>query len=100
MQTKTCTECGAEFTPKHGHPNQKYCSHECARSCWKRLDAERYRRSSALRDVEHAMRVSAPVANETLMRAARKPENTSAVRWRIELRRRANPLRYMATGNI
>lgn len=94
---KTCPECGAEFTPKHRHPDQKYCSHKCGRSHWKRLEAER---SGRYHDIEHAMRVGAPVKDETLMRAARKPKNTSAVRWRIELRRRANPEYYAECGDF
>ena len=41
-----------------------------------------------------AIKMSAPVPVAYLMRARRKPENTSDARWRMELRRRANEERY------
>lgn len=36
----------------------------------------------------------------SLMKATRKPRNTSEVRWRIELARRADPLRYALAGTV
>lgn len=99
MATKTCQICGAEFTPKPRHPNQKYCSARCARTAYKRKNRKRSRDTTrAEREARHAKAISEPVSNDTIMRASRKPANTSAVRWRIELRRRASPERYEMLG--
>ena len=78
---RQCAVCGAKFTPRNNR--QKYCSNRCARTA-----------------DEHAMSISAPVSNEHIMRAIRKPANTSEVRWRMELRRRANPERYEMLGRV
>ena len=91
MATRVCAVCGAEFEPKRG--NQAYCSHRCQRNAQTRRNWYR-----SAREVEHALAVSRPVPTEQLMKAPCKPENTSDVRWRIELRRRANPERYAMAG--
>ena len=46
----------------------------------------------------HAQEVSRPVPFEALKKAKRKPANTSDVRWRIELRRRARAEYYALFG--
>jgi hypothetical protein len=51
-----------------------------------------------MRQAAHAFEISEPVSLSNLMRAKRKPENTSAVRWRIELRRRARADYYALFG--
>ena len=97
MATKTCQICGAEFTPRNNH--QKYCSNRCARTADEHR--ERLRGTTGeTRAYEHAMSISAPVSNEHIMRAIRKPKNTSDVRWRMELRRRACPERYEMVGRV
>ena len=88
MDTKTCQICGAEFTPRVN--TQKYCSGRCARTAYERKRV----RSRAAEEAARAFRVSAPVSNAAIMMAKCKPENTSEVRWRMELRRRANPELY------
>ena len=82
-QTRQCAVCGAEFTPRSD--NQKYCSKLCSRKHYWR---------QRFGDMERAVAGSHLVSNEHIMRAVRKPPNTSAVRWRMELRRRANPELY------
>lgn len=47
---------------------------------------------AALKESE-AIAQSCPISNERIMAALVKPENTSETRWRMELRRRANPER-------
>lgn len=99
MQPRKCAECGAEFTPKR--PLQKFCSIKCNKKVQKRKDSLRRDRSIAGKEeraAAHALMVSEPVANLTIMTSRRKPRNTSAVRWRIELRRRANPNYYAMAG--
>lgn len=89
MHTRKCVECGAEFTTEQR--NKQYCSKRCARNA----AAHRAKgRSSAERETAHAWNVSRPVPNSVIMTAKCKPENTSEGRWRMELRRRANPELY------
>lgn len=99
MSTRQCAVCGAEFTPKA--PNQNYCSQRGQKKAAYRRNKRRGRVStSAARVAQHAWHVSAPVSNATIMFARTKPANTSEVRWRIELRRRANPERYEMVGRV
>ena len=97
MRTRKCTECGAEFTPKPRSPNPKYCSPRCARNARARRERNR---SSAVRELGHAWESTRPVPNSVIMTAKCKPANTSAVRWRMELRRRANPKYYEMVEGI
>lgn len=93
--TRHCAVCGAEFTPRNNC--QKYCSNRCARTA----DEQRERlrgTTGETRAYEHAMSISEPVSNEHIMRASRKPKNTSEVRWRMELRRRAREDYYGQVG--
>ena len=90
---RVCAVCGAKFEPKRG--NQAYCSHRCARNAVARRD-----RNRSVREVEHALAVSRPVPTAQLMKAPCKPVNTSDVRWRIELRRRANSRHYAEFGEV
>ena len=95
MALKTCQICGAEFTPKPRHPTQKYCSLRCQKKAAKRRNSRRSRvYTSMARQAAHALELSQPVSTEHIMRAIRKPANTSEVRWRIELRRRADAGRF------
>ena len=80
---RQCAVCGAEFTPRNN--NQKCCSKLCSRKHYWR---------QRFGDIERAVAGSYPVSNATIMYARTKPANTSEVRWRIELRRRANPELY------
>lgn len=89
--TRTCQHCGAKFLAER--PNKIYCSYKCAHNAGRRRE-----RTSMIRAAEHALAMSKPVTNLHIMTATRKPENTSAVRWRMELRRRANPERYAYAG--
>ena len=54
--------------------------------------------SGLVRDLTAAHKFANTTTNDTIMSAARKPKGVSDVRWRIELRRRANPLRYALLG--
>ena len=97
MNERKCPECGAAFTPQS--KTQVCCSQECQKKRKRRIDKESHRRFNArqakrIRDFGSALKVSAPVGLDRLTRARKKPENTSDVRWRIELRRRQNPGYY------
>ena len=94
MHTRKCPECGAEFTKLH---NKKYCSPRCARNA---MAHRKKSRSSTVRELAHAWESTRPVPNSVIMTAKRKPANTSAVRWRMELRRRANPKYYEMVEGI
>ena len=95
MHTRKCVECGAEFTTEQR--NKQYCSKRCARNA----AAHRAKgRSSAVRELAHAWESTRPVPNSVIMTAKCKPANTSAVRWRMELRRRANPKYYEMVEGI
>ncbi len=98
---RQCAVCGAEFTPEPRRPDQKYCSTRCQRKAAYRRNKRLGRVStSAARQAAHALELSQPVSNEHIMRAIHKPANTSEVRWRIELRRRASPERYEMLGRV
>ena len=81
-----CPTCGAEFVPHN--PKGKYCSAKCARAAEKRRWWLRCH-CRDLHEFDKAMSTSRPVSLEEIRRAKTKPANTSDVRWRIELRRRA-----------
>ena len=84
----TSPRCGAQFELRYN--NQKFCSNACC-------DAERKSRRRNHSD-EHllaeAWRAATPVCLDSILSKPRKPEGVSDVRWRIELRRRANPEHY------
>jgi hypothetical protein len=101
MHERVCIECGAAFMPRSG--SQVCCSDECKAARKKMLDAKssRARRadknnylSNDLRNFRNALEKTAPVSVEIIMKARKKPAGVSDVRWRIELRRRANKKRY------
>ena len=96
-EKRNCAVCGAEFAPTR--PAKKYCSAKCAREAnqrrW-RLRGE----TREERELEHARAKSRPVSNYELMHARTKPANTSEVRWRMELRRRANARLYAEFGEV
>ena len=52
----------------------------------------------AVRDLASAHRAASTVPLMWIMRAKRKPGGVSDARWRMELRRRANPERYYTAG--
>ena len=89
MKTLTCPECGATFAKKSN--NQVYCSPKCAKAHFTRAHREGWRRLHGGAD---AISATAPVSFANLSKAKTKPANTSAVRWRIELRRRAMARRF------
>ncbi len=95
MKLRKCPECGAEFEPTYR--NQVCCSDECKKKRERRLHNERRKERSG-RDKASLdyIKATRPVTLDTLTRAPRKPKNTSDVRWRIELRRRAMAQRYGA----
>ena len=119
MKTRVCPECGATFTTDARI--QVCCSPECKRRRKLRQIKESYDRNNAkiaarrrkarlerqarkkatraARDRDLKLRdacweATKPVRLGELMHAKRKPANTSDVRWRIELRRRAMLKRY------
>ena len=81
MKTLTCPICGKTFE-KHAR-NAVYCSKKCQN--------KGYYERHAGHDLVSA---TAPVTFHKLSRARTKPANTSAVRWRMELRRRATAKQY------
>ena len=87
-KTLTCPVCGAAFE-KRRH-NQVCCSPKCqaTRSRMRDRESER-RRRRRLGLADDYISASKPVTFEVLSKAKTKPANTSAVRWRMELRRRA-----------
>lgn len=88
MQEGECMFCGAKF-PMPQKRNKRFCSDKCAKADWRR------RRRMGMGNLRHyAPTTPEPVSLSTLMTSPVKPANTSAVRWRIELARRANPGRY------
>ena len=100
MDTRKCAKCGAEFAPRV--KQQRFCSPRCQRAAESARYYQAHHQSARREDSRHeaavAWDVSAPVPLDRLMRAVEKPPNTSAARWRIELRRRANPDYYAAVG--
>ena len=87
MKTLACPECGVTFT-KTAH-NQIYCSKKCANEGYYKRHGHGCRLSGA-----DAISATAPVSFDNLSKAKTRPANTSAVRWRIELRRRAMARRF------
>lgn len=98
MKLRKCPECGAEFEPGHG--NQVCCSDECKKKRKRKLSRAWKRAARARREADKAsldyIKATRPVTLGTLTSARKKPKNTSDVRWRIELRRRAMARRYGA----
>lgn len=100
MNIRECPECGAKFAPRSG--SQVCCSAACKALRDKKLRVEqkrRYRERHGKRRTPTVaegresradpVRATVPVCFDVLSKASRKPANTSPVRWRIELRRRA-----------
>lgn len=110
MNDRKCPECGAAFTPQS--KTQVCCSKECQQKRNKRHELEsRRRRAKHRKSVQDklkrnprafgaALKATAPVTQEVLMQARKKPANCSAVRWRIELRRRQNPGYYALLNEL
>ena len=80
--------------------NQVCCTPECHKKRRRKLDRARKEAAKARREADKQsldyIKATRPVSAEHLARATRKPANTSEVRWRIELRRRAMARRYGA----
>lgn len=96
MEKRVCEVCGEEFEPRR--KDQRGCSAACAREI-KRRDNREYRRIQRGSEKKYdaigdAISDSAPTPLSTLLNAKRKPKNTSATRWRMELARRADPIRF------
>ena len=90
MRTVTCPICGTQFdTAAH---NKKYCSARCAKKGEVRSRMARY--GAKVKEIFDSVAETEPVSFDNLSRARTKPANTSAVRWRIELRRRATAKQY------
>ena len=100
MCSFTCRNCGAVVQVDGEKTTRRVCD-DCQRG-YQRRYGKAYRAAgkaagrglAAVREFETAFAVSTPVDTVTLMYAKRKPNNTSDIRWRIELRRRANPWRF------
>ena len=92
-KTLTCPVCGATFE-KRTH-NQVCCSPKCqeTRSRMRGRESER-RRRLRLGLADDYVSATRPVTFEVLSKAKTKPANTSAIRWRMELRRRAMARRF------
>lgn len=95
-ETRRCLKCGAEFVAKRR--DQRYCSLRCRANAWQSCHRQENYRHSMVYEAAQAMSISAPVPTARLLSAKCKPANTSAARWRIELRRRANPDYYANIG--
>lgn len=118
MKTLTCPECGVTFTTSAR--NQVCCTPECQAQRRQRLKKEANDRNNAKdkarrrkarlerqariaeskrtslcgKDLYDAFSASKPVCFAVLAKARTKPANTSEVRWRMELRRRAMQKRF------
>ncbi len=93
MKTLTCPECGVTFAKKRN--NQVYCSPKCAKAHYRKANRERMRKKwTCLHGGYDVFSATAPVSFDKLSRAKTKPANTSDIRWRMELRRRAMARRY------
>ena len=90
MKTLTCPICGKTFE-KHAR-NAVYCSKKCQNKGYHARQRARMRRATA--ELTDLVSATAPVTFHKLSRARTKPANTSAVRWRMELRRRAAAKQY------
>lgn len=82
MKTLTCPVCGATFEKRA--TNQKCCSRRCSKLHYKKVAKEYY-----LSRYDDAISATKPITFNALAKAKKKPANTSPVRWRMELRRRA-----------
>ena len=85
MKTLTCPECGATFLAQGRR--KVYCSTKCANRSYEKRHGLRLYGADAIS-------ATAPVTFANLSKAKTKPANTSAVRWRMELRRRAMARRF------
>ena len=92
-KTLTCPVCGVTFTTTRNY--QVYCSRKCAKKRERALDRTRARKRRAAQPrYDDAISSTKPVTFAVLSKAKTKPANTSAVRWRMELRRRALAKRF------
>lgn len=101
-KTHICVICGREYL-KTGS-RQKCCTLECRKEL-NRRDQRRWRKrnkkarkATPSGSAKHPVHGVGVLALETITHATKRPEGCSAVRWRIELRRRANPQRYADYG--
>ena len=92
MKTLVCPECGATFESTRG----KVC---CSKKCQKKRSRRRAAHRKRCISFGSAFQATKPVTQEELMRALKKPANCSAVRWRMELRRRANAEYFRVCGD-
>ena len=91
-KTLTCPVCGATFTTTARY--QVYCSRKCAKKHERARRRASDRKRRAQPRYNDAFSSSAPVTFAVLSKAKTRPANTSAVRWRMELRRRAMQRRF------
>ena len=99
MEKRVCEVCGEEFEPRR--KDQRGCSPRCAHMLYKREKRAYMRMRRGCQGHETIAETFAelePVPLSQLMSAKRKPKNTSATRWRMELARRADPIRFALAG--
>ena len=94
MKTLTCPVCGKTFTTTAHY--QKCCSTKCSAERSRKLhkEARAVRSDPILKAEADCVSATKAITFDELSKAKTKPANTSAVRWRIELRRRAMAKRF------
>ena len=89
-----CKVCGSRYTPYYWGAFHRIC-----RTCsLKGRTSARKGRPSPTQDLAEAHRAASVTPDATLSSAKTKPPRTSDVRWRIELRRRANAAYFADYG--
>ena len=84
MITQKCEECGAEF---ESVKPRRFCCKNCNKRYIRKHPGQQ---RAWVRQID----VLDPPTFAAISRAGKKPQEVSDIRWRIELRRRANPDRY------
>lgn len=104
IEPRACAWCGAEFAPKHRA--QVFCCQACYKRNHRVQDRERQKveRKAAKAKATTAAwlpDVGGRLASlDEIMRATKRPRNCSPLRWRIELRRRANAEYFRVMGGV
>lgn len=100
-ETRKCKFCGVEFVAER--KDKIFCSRNCCNKAQHAKVTPEQRkawRKGKIRDMcaGQAIAEATPPTWSALTHAVTKPRGCSDVRWRIELRRRANPMRYFFTA--
>lgn len=104
MNERVCEWCGAVFTPRNSQ--QLYCGPRCYKRRHRKADAERQRRERKALKAKAAKHPYLPdvggrlASLDEIMRATKRPRNCSPLRWRMELRRRANAEYFRMMGAV